>query len=121
MTIILFGVYSAALYSIGGVGFTLQFGVTNVLNLAYGSLITASIFIEYYVTGHSTNLWLAMLVAGAGGAVLSFLVGFVIVGAFMRRGAGGFSIAMVTIGLGLMIQYTLAGDPGAVHRLLRLE
>jgi branched-chain amino acid transport system permease protein/neutral amino acid transport system permease protein len=112
MTIILFGVYSAALYAIGAVGFTLQFGVTNVLNLAFGSLITASIFVEYYVTGHSSNLWLAMLVGGAGGALLSFLVGFVIVGAFMRRGAGGFSIAMVTIGLGLMIEYTLEAIQG---------
>lgn len=114
MTIILFGLYSAALYAIGGVGFTLQFGVTNVLNLAYGALITSSIFLEYYLTGHSTNLWLAMLVGGAGGAVLSFVVGFVIVGAFVRRGAGGFSIAMVTIGLGLMIQYSLEAIQGPV-------
>ncbi len=75
-------------------------------------MLTASIFVEYYVTGHSTNIWLAMLVGAAGGAVLSFLVGHVIVGAFMRRGAGGFSIAMVTIALGLMIQFTLEAIQG---------
>jgi len=114
MTIVLFGLYSAALYAIGGVGFTLQFGVTNVLNLAYGSLITSSIFVEYYLTGHSTNLWLAMLVGGVAGAVLSFVVGFVVVGAFVRRGAAGFSIAMVTIGISLMIQYTLEAIQGPV-------
>ena len=112
LSVLVFGVYSAALLAIGAVGFTLQFGVTNVLNLAYGSILTACIFVEYYVTGHSTNSGLAMLVGGAAGAVLSLLVGHVIVGAFMRRGAGGFGIAMVTIGLGLMIQFTLEAIQG---------
>lgn len=114
MTIVLFGLYSASLYAIGGVGFTLQFGVTNVLNLAYGALITSSIFVEYYLTGHSTNLWLAMGVGAGAGAVLSLVVGFVIVGAFVRRGSGGFGIAMVTIALGLVIQYTLEAIQGPV-------
>jgi branched-chain amino acid transport system permease protein/neutral amino acid transport system permease protein len=112
VSIIMFGAYSAALLAIGAVGFTMQFGVTNVLNLAYGGIMTTAIFVEYYVTGHSTNVWLAMLVGGAAGAAMSFIVGFVIVGAFLRRGAGGFSIAMVTIGLGLMIQFTLEAIQG---------
>ena len=60
--IVIFGVYSAALLAIGAVGFTLQFGVTNVLNLAFGSILTACIFAEYGLTGHSTNLWIAMAV-----------------------------------------------------------
>ena len=70
------------------------------------------IFVEYYVTGHSTNIWLAMLVGAAAGAVLSFIIGYGVVGAFLRRGASGFSIAMVTIALGLMIQYTLEAIQG---------
>jgi branched-chain amino acid transport system permease protein/neutral amino acid transport system permease protein len=114
MTVVLFGLYSAALYAIGGVGFTLQFGVTNVLNLAYGSLITSSIFAEYYLTGHSTNLWVAMTVGGAAGAVLSFVVGFVIIGAFVRRGARGFNVAMVAIALSLILQYSLEAIQGPV-------
>jgi branched-chain amino acid transport system permease protein/neutral amino acid transport system permease protein len=112
ITILLFGAYSASLLAIGAVGFTMQFGVTNVLNLAYGGILTSAMFIEYYVTGHSTNVWLAMLVGAAAGAVVSFIVGFGVVGAFLRRGAGGFSIAMVTIGLGLMIQFTLEAIQG---------
>lgn len=112
VTIVLFGVYTAALLAIGGVGFSMQFGVTNVLNLAYGSILTASIFVEYGITGHSNNVWLAMLVGAAAGAVISFVIGHVIIGAFLRRGASGFSIAMVTIGLGLMIQFTLEAIQG---------
>lgn len=111
-TIVLFGIYSAALLAIGAVGFSMQFGVTNVLNLAYGSIMSACIFVEYAVTGHSTNVWLAMAVGAAAGAVLSYLVGHIVIGAFLRRGASGFSIAMVSIGLSLMISFTLGAIQG---------
>jgi len=110
--VVVFGIYSAALLAIGGVGFTLQFGVTNVLNLSFGAILTSCIFVEYAVTGHSTNLWLAMLVGGASGALISLLVGHVLVGAFLRRGATGFSIAMVTIALSLVVQFGLEAIQG---------
>jgi branched-subunit amino acid ABC-type transport system permease component len=110
--IIVFGLYSAALLAIGAVGFTLQFGVTNVLNLSFGSILTASIFIEYGLTGHSTNIWIAMAVAAVSGALLSLLIGHVVVGAFLRRGATGFSIAMVTIAISLMLQFGLEAIQG---------
>jgi branched-subunit amino acid ABC-type transport system permease component len=110
--IVIFGIYSAALLAIGAVGFTLQFGVTNVLNLAFGSILTACIFAEYSLTGHSTNLWIAIAVGAASGAVLSLLIGHVIVGAFLRRGATGFGIAMVTIAISLMVQFGLEAIQG---------
>jgi branched-chain amino acid transport system permease protein/neutral amino acid transport system permease protein len=110
--IVIFGIYSAALLAIGGVGFTLQFGVTNVLNLAFGSIITASIFAEYSLTAHSSNLWLAMAVGAASGALFSLLIGHVVVGAFIRRGATGFGIAMVTIAISLMVQFGLEAIQG---------
>lgn len=112
LSIVIFGVYSAALLAIGGVGFTLQFGVTNVLNLAFGSILTACIFAEYGLTGHSTNLWVAMAVGAVSGALFSLLVGHVIVGAYLRRGATGFGIAMVTIALSLMVQFSLEAVQG---------
>ncbi len=112
LSIIIFGVYSAALLAIGAVGFTLQFGVTNVLNLAFGSILTACIFAEYGLTGHSTNIWIAMAVGAASGAVISLLVGHVVVGAFLRRGATGFGIAMVTIAISLMVQFGLEAIQG---------
>jgi branched-chain amino acid transport system permease protein/neutral amino acid transport system permease protein len=112
VTVLVFGVYSAALLAIGGVGFTLQFGVTNVLNLSYGAILTACIFIEYALTSHSINLWIAVPVGAASGAILSYLFGHVLIGAFVRRGASGFSVAMVTIGLSLVIQFSLEAIQG---------
>jgi branched-chain amino acid transport system permease protein/neutral amino acid transport system permease protein len=112
LSVLIFGIYSAALLAIGAVGFTLQFGVTNVLNLAYGSILTACIFAEYGLTGHSTNIWVAMAVGAAAGALLSLLIGHVVVGAFIRRGATGFGIAMVTIAISLMVQFGLEAIQG---------
>jgi branched-subunit amino acid ABC-type transport system permease component len=112
VTIILFGIYGAALLAIGGVGFSMQFGVTNVLNLSYGAILTSTIFVEYGLTGHSNNVWLAMLVGMLSGAAISFFIGHIVIGAFLRRGASGFSIAMVTIALSLMIQFTLEAIQG---------
>jgi branched-subunit amino acid ABC-type transport system permease component len=110
--IVIFGIYSAALLAIGGVGFTLQFGVTNVLNLAFGSVLTACIFAEYGLTGHSTNLWVALAAGAVSGAVFSLLIGQVVVGAFLRRGATGFGIAMVTIAISLIVQFGLEAIQG---------
>ena len=40
-----FGVVTASILAVAGVGFTLQFGVTNILNLAYGDIMTAAAFV----------------------------------------------------------------------------
>ena len=44
--------------------------------------------------------------------MISFLIGHVLIGAFLRRGASGFSIAMVTIALSLIIEFTLEAIQG---------
>ena len=46
-----FGLVTASILAVAGVGFTLQFGVTNILNLAYGEVMTAAAFVAYLVTG----------------------------------------------------------------------
>ncbi len=45
-----FGIVTASILAVAGVGFTLQFGVTNILNLAYGDIMTAAAFVAYLVT-----------------------------------------------------------------------
>jgi branched-subunit amino acid ABC-type transport system permease component len=39
-----FGIVTASILAVAGVGFTLQLGVTNILNLAYGDIMTAAAF-----------------------------------------------------------------------------
>ena len=42
-----FGLVTAAVLAIAAVGFTLQFAVTDVLNLAFAAVMTAGAFIAY--------------------------------------------------------------------------
>lgn len=110
--IIAFGFYSACLLSIGAVGFTLQFGVTNVLNLAYGGLLTSAMFVDYAIGGGTTNIWLALVIGCIWGALSSLVFARLLVMPYVRRGTTLVGMAMVTIAVGLVIQYGLESIQG---------
>ena len=42
-----FGLVTASIIALAAVGFTLQFGVTDLINLAYGDVMTASAMVAY--------------------------------------------------------------------------
>ena len=102
-----FGLVTAALLAIAAVGFTLQFGITNVLNLSYGSVLTCGAFIAYLLAIHGVNIWLALVAAGAGGAAISTGLNRFIFAPFARRGAGLFGMIIVTVSVQLVIEYGL--------------
>src|SRR5438046_10655135 len=68
-----FGLVTSAILALCAVGFTLQFGVSNILNLAYGDVMSVSAFIAYLVNARGAGIWLAMCVGAAIGAVGSVL------------------------------------------------
>ncbi|MGI8557020.1 MAG: branched-chain amino acid ABC transporter permease [Solirubrobacteraceae bacterium] len=110
---LVFGVISGALVSIGAVGFTLQFGITNVFNLGYGVTMTSAIFVTYLLTKSITSSLPILLVAGAvWGGVFSLAISVVIIGPFMRRGAGRFGMAIVTLSILLIVEYGLEAIQG---------
>ncbi len=112
LTVIIFGIYSGSLLSIGSVGFTIQFGITNVLNLAYGAILTAAMFIDYWIGGGDPNIWLGILIGGLGGGAVSLVFGRAIVTPYARRGTTMFGMAMVTIAIALVLQFTLEAIQG---------
>src|SRR5260370_42711789 len=69
-----FGIVTASILAVAGVGFTLQFGVTNILNLAYGDIMTAAAFVAYLVTSAGLSVWLALVAGAAFGSVFSVLL-----------------------------------------------
>ncbi len=60
-----FGLVTASVLAIAAIGFTLQFGVTDVLNLAYGAVMIAGAFIAYVVNQAGLNVWAGLVVAVA--------------------------------------------------------
>ncbi|MGH7608851.1 MAG: branched-chain amino acid ABC transporter permease [Candidatus Dormibacteria bacterium] len=102
-----FGVVTASILALAGVGFTLQFGITNILNLAYGSIMTSAAFAALLVSQRGLSLWIAVAAAGLFGAAFSVALNRVVYTPFIRRGTRLFGMIIVTISVGLVIQYAI--------------
>lgn len=107
-----FGVLSAAVIGVAAVGFTLQFGISNILNLAYAAVMTVSMFAAYEVQRAGVNIWLAMAIGGVAGAAMSYAVNALVYRPFGRRTSNLFSIVLVTLATGLIITNLLEGVIG---------
>ncbi len=99
-----FGIVTAAVMALAAVGFTVQFGVTNILNLAYGDVMTAAAFVAYLTYSAGLNPWWGMVFGGLFGAVFSVLLNRFLYRPFIRRGAKLFTMIIVTIAVSLMLQ-----------------
>jgi branched-chain amino acid transport system permease protein/neutral amino acid transport system permease protein len=107
-----FGLVTAALLAISAVGFTLQFSVTNVLNLAFGSVMTGSGFIAYGLNLGGMNIWLAMVIAALCGGVISVLINTLIYGPFIRHGMTLFGMVIVTISTAVISDHVIEAAVG---------
>ena len=102
-----FGLITASILAIAAVGFTLQFSVTNILNLAYGDIMTACAFCAYLTNHAGLNIWISLLIAALFGAIFSMLLNRFIYFQFVRRGTRLFAMIIVTIAVSLIIQNLL--------------
>lgn len=69
-----FGLVTASVLAIAGVGLSLQFGVTNFVNFAYGDYATLGAYTALVLNEHGMNIHLAMVIAGFAIAVFAVLV-----------------------------------------------
>lgn len=107
LSAIAFGVVLGSVIAIAAMGFTIQFGLTNVLNLSFGSIMTVGAFAAYLALGHGINAWYGLAVGGLAGAVVTLLLGRGLFRLYASRGAKLFEMVMVTLGLGLVINYAI--------------
>ncbi len=98
-----FGIVTAAILAIAAVGFTLQYAVTNVLNLAYGAIMTIGALAAYAVNQTGASIWLAVAAGAASSAVVSVVLSRAVFEPFRRRGLRLFGMVIVTIALDLVI------------------
>jgi branched-subunit amino acid ABC-type transport system permease component len=109
-----FGLVTASVLAIASVGFTLQFGVTDVLNLAYGAVMILGAFLAYLVNSHGVSVWLGLLVAVAACSAVSVLLNSVVYTPFQRRGASPITMVIVSLGMTLIIEFGLEAVAGGV-------
>lgn len=97
------GVVVGGVYALFALGFTLVFGIHQILNLAHGGVFMAGAFIALYAVLGGWPLWLGFFLAVIGGGLLSMLVELT---AFRRLRASGeaeFGAIISSIGANLII------------------
>ena len=115
-----FGIVTAAILAIASVGFTLQFGATNIFNLAFGSTMTASAFVAYVATEANLGLWGAVVFGALFGTVFSVLLNRAVYLPFVKRGARLFEMIIVAIAVTLLISNIIQAVWGASFFTLKL-
>jgi len=110
-----FGLLTAAVLAIAAVGFTLQFAVTDVLNLAFAAIMTAGAFVAYWINEAGVSVWLALIMAMAACSALSVLLNLVVYSPFQRRGSSPITIVIVSLGMALIIEFGIQGIVGGVN------
>ena len=111
-TVIIFGLVSASIVAVGALGFTLQYGITNVLNLAYGATMAAVVFATWGLS-HFTGSVAALILGGFFfGAAFSSLLNLAVVAPFVRKGTNLVGMAIVTIAVGLVLEFSLESIQG---------
>lgn len=103
-----FGIIAAAAIGIGAMGFTLQFGLTNVLNIGYGAIMSVGGFVAYECYSAGLSIWIGLIIGGLAGSVLTVVIAKTFLATYARRGAGLFEMAMVTFGVALIVEYGMA-------------
>ena len=104
-----FGLITAAVLAIAAVGFTMQFAVTDVLNLAYGAIMIDSAFIAYSLNRLGVSVWVSLLAGVAGGAAISWGLNRFIYAPFQRRGLAPIVLVIVSLGVALILEFGLQG------------
>jgi branched-subunit amino acid ABC-type transport system permease component len=102
-----FGLVSVSVIAIAAVGFTMQFGITNMINLAYGEVMIVCAYAAFYVNQAGVNIWVAMIAGALAGAVLSFLLNRFLYAPFQRKGTNLIGMVIVSLAASLMIANVL--------------
>jgi branched-subunit amino acid ABC-type transport system permease component len=102
-----FGLVSMSVIAIAAVGFTMQFGITNMINLAYGEVMISSAYLAYYLNKAGISIWIGMVAGALFGAIFSFLLNRLVYAPFMRKGTANLGMVIVSLAVSLMISNLL--------------
>lgn len=109
-----FGVITAAVLAIAAVGFTLQFAVTDVLNLAFAAVMTFGAFVAYWINQAGLSIWLALVVAMVASSLISVALNYLVYSPFQRRGSAPITLVIVSLGMALIIEFGTAAIVGGI-------
>ena len=100
-----FGLVTASVLAIASVGLSLQFGITNYINFAYGDFMALGAFFSYDINSlyAHLNIWIAMVLGSVLMGLLAVLINQFILSPFAKKFDKLFYVLIVTFGLSLII------------------
>jgi branched-chain amino acid transport system permease protein/neutral amino acid transport system permease protein len=107
-----FGLVTAAVLALATVGFTLQFAVTDVLNLAFGAVMIVGAYVAYWINQAGITIWLGLVASAVLGSLLSLALNRFIYSPFQRRQTSSIALVIVALGMTLIIEFGLQAVVG---------
>ncbi|HEY2543774.1 MAG TPA: branched-chain amino acid ABC transporter permease [Gaiellaceae bacterium] len=109
-----FGFVTASVLAIAAVGLSLQFGITNYVNFAYGDFMALGGFFAYVANSQvlHLNIWVALVIGSLLMGVFAVTLNRLILGPFARRFDKTHYVLIVTFGLSLIMlnaEYSIWG------------
>ncbi|MEO8092910.1 MAG: branched-chain amino acid ABC transporter permease [bacterium] len=103
-----FGLSTGSIYALGAVGLTLVYGILKLTNFAHGDYLTFGAYMAYVVNiSWGLPLWLGIIFAMLMTAALSVFLEKIMWGPMRGRGAGILQLILMSIGLALVIRYSI--------------
>jgi len=113
-----FGLVTSASLMFGAAGFTIQFGVTNIFNLAYGPVLTVGMYAAYVLNVDlGASIWVGLAGGAVAGALLSWFLNQCIFAPLVRRGVSLWAITIVTFSVALILSGILLAAAGTPTRI----
>ncbi|MBD8043158.1 branched-chain amino acid ABC transporter permease [Arthrobacter sp. Sa2BUA2] len=101
------GLSFGLLLALSAVGLSLIFGTTGLTNFAHGEMVTFGAVLAFAFSAAGLPLWLALILAVAGGAGLGYVQDAGLWKRLRMRGTGLVPMMIVSIGLALALRYTI--------------
>ncbi|WP_298210124.1 branched-chain amino acid ABC transporter permease [Ferrimicrobium sp.] len=99
-----FGIVTAAVLSLASVGLSLQFGVTNYVNFAYGAYLAVGMYMTYTcMTAFHLPFLIGAVIGILTAGIVAVIVDILVLERFVKRGTSGFFLLIVTFGLQLIL------------------
>jgi branched-chain amino acid transport system permease protein len=116
-------IFIGSIYALFAVGYTLVFGILDILNLAHSAVFMLGAAVTYsLVANHGQSIWVASALGVAVAALMGLVIEHVCLRPLRRRRAPPIAALISTIGLALVIVATIEqGRPDTIFRWLWVD
>lgn len=98
-----FGLVTASVLAMAALGVTLQFGVTNYVNFAYGSYMALAAYVAWQLNHAGVSIWLAVVASAIFMAIFALVINRLVLQPFNRRNPPRVYMLILTLGLWLVV------------------